>query len=58
MIYYDYDSSAIISISLTSRDGTELLRIFKEVHKYLIDKGLKPQIHRLDNGASSNLLKK
>ena len=57
IICYDYDSNTIISISINSREGLKLLRAYKEVNNHLTDRGLKPQIQRLDNEASSNLKK-
>lgn len=54
IIYYEYDVNAIISISLKSREGPELLRPYKEIYNDLTTRGLKPQIQRLDNEASSN----
>ena len=54
MICYEYDANAIITISLKAREGPELLRPYKEIYNYLTTRGLKPQIQRLDNEASSN----
>ena len=57
MICYNYDFNAIITISLKPREGSELIWVYKALNNYLTDRGLKPQIQRLDNDASLNLKK-
>jgi hypothetical protein len=57
MIVYDYDSNAILSETLTSRTEAELLRAYTKIHTYLCDRGLKPQLQRLDNEAPGKLRK-
>ena len=56
LILYDYDSNAILAEPIKSRNQHEILRAYKKLHLYLTDRGLKPQLQRLDNEAS-NLLK-
>ena len=55
MICYDYDSNSIIFSEFKSREGPELLQAYKKLHIYLIDRGLKPQIQRLNNEVSTTL---
>ena len=55
MICYDYDSNSIIFSKFKSREGPELLQAYKKLHIYLIDRGLKPQIQRLNNEVSTTL---
>ena len=57
MICNDYDSNAIILIFLKTREGSESLRAYKVLNKYLTDRGLKSQIQRLDKEVLSNLKK-
>ena len=49
MMFHDYDSNAILGRPIRNRTGAELLQTFKEVHKYLCDRGLRPQYHVMDN---------
>ena len=56
LILYNYDSNAILAEPIKSRHQHEILRAYKKLHQYLTDRGLKPQLQRLDNEAS-NLLK-
>ena len=55
MICYDYDSNSIISSEIKSREGPELLQAYKKLHTYLTDRGLQPQLQRLDNEVSTTL---
>ena len=55
MICYDYYSNSIISSEIKSREGPELLQAYKKLHTYLTDRGLKPQLQRLDNEVSTTL---
>jgi hypothetical protein len=55
MIFYYYDSSAILAEPLKSRSETELLRAFSKLHQYLTDRGLRPALHILDNECPKGL---
>ena len=44
-----------MNMTLAPSYGPELLRAYKELHSDLTNRGLKPQIQRLDNDASSSL---
>ena len=55
MICYNYDSNSIISSELKSREGPQLLQACKKIHTYLTNRGLKPQLQRLDNEVSTTL---
>jgi hypothetical protein len=55
MILYDYDSNAIIAAPLRSRSEHDLVTAYKSLHQYLGDRGLKPQLQRLDNEAPGGL---
>ena len=55
MIFYDYDSSAILAEPLKSRSASELLRAFSKLHKHLTDRGLHPALQILDNECPAQL---
>jgi hypothetical protein len=55
MILYDYDSNAIIAAALRSRSEHDLVTAYRSLHQYLVDRGLKPQLQRLDNEAPGGL---
>jgi hypothetical protein len=55
MILYDYDSTAILAEPIKNRSATELLRAYSLLHQYLLDRGLKPQLQKLDNECSAAL---
>ena len=54
MIAYDYDSNTITAESLKSRTGEELRNGYRNIHKRLVDRGLKPKMHILDNECASS----
>ena len=56
MVLYEYDSNYIHAIPLRSRTGPDILAAFQSGHQLLLSRGLKPQLHRLDNEASTSLL--
>jgi hypothetical protein len=49
MIFYDYDSSAILAEPLKSQSSSELLRAFSKLHEYLTSRGHRPLLQILDN---------
>ena len=55
MVFFDYDSSAILAEPLKSRGAAELLRAFSTLHELLSDRGLRPKLHILDNECPENL---
>jgi hypothetical protein len=55
LIMYDYDSNAILTEPIKSRNGGEILRAYKKLFEYLQPQGCKPRTHWLDNEASNAL---
>jgi hypothetical protein len=55
MIFYDYDSSAILAEPLKSHSGSEPLRAFFKLHHHLTDRGLRPSLQILDNECPAQL---
>jgi hypothetical protein len=55
MILYDYDSNSILAEPMRSRTAHEMVRAYAKLHTYLVTRGLKPKLQRLDNEASQNL---
>jgi hypothetical protein len=49
MIVYDYDSAAILAEPLKNRIKQELVRAYSKLHQHLTERGLKPQLQKLDN---------
>jgi hypothetical protein len=56
MVLYDYDSNYIHAATLRSRSGPDILAAYQTAHALLLQRGLKPQLQRLDNEASNALL--
>jgi hypothetical protein len=48
MIFYNYDSNAILAEPLKSRSKSKLVRAFTKLHQYLADRGLHTALHILD----------
>jgi hypothetical protein len=55
MIVYDHDSAAILAEQLKNRSECELLRAYTKLHQNLTDRGLHPQLQKLDNKCSAAL---
>lgn len=55
MVMYDYDTNAILTEPLKNRTGGEILRGYQKLHRYMVVRGFKPQVHWLDNEASTAL---
>ena len=55
LVVYDYDSNYIFAEPMKTRTGAEHLAAYKRVHTTLTSRGLKPQLQRLDNEASTAL---
>jgi hypothetical protein len=54
-LLYDYDSNSILTEALRNRSDNEILRAYNKIHQYLVDRGGKPLLQRLDNEASAAL---
>ena len=48
-VVYDYDSNSIHALPIPTRKKEHILAAFQKIVKRLILKGLKPQLHKLDN---------
>jgi len=55
LVLYDYDSNAILAEPMKSKSGPEIVRAYKTLHAQLVNRGLKPQLQKLDNEASKAL---
>jgi hypothetical protein len=55
MILYDYDSNAILAKPIKERTAPELLKAFQFMEQELVARGLKPELMKLDNEASTLL---
>ena len=55
MIFYDYDSSAILAEPIRSRSESELVRAFTTLQQLLSNRGLKPTLQILDNECPTGL---
>jgi hypothetical protein len=55
MVLYDYDSNAILAEPMKSRNEAEMIRAYSSLHDYLVARGLKPQLQKLDNEAPDGL---
>ena len=55
MVLYDYDSNAILTEPLTSRNKRKLIRATRVLHAYLSDHGLTPQYQIMDNDCPGGL---
>ena len=54
-LLYSYDSNTIHSEPIKSRHASEILKAYQTVHQRLTQAGLIPQLHTLDNEASTIL---
>ena len=54
-VLYDYDSNAIMVEALKTRAASEILRAFKNIYERITITGRRPQLHVLDNEASTLL---
>jgi hypothetical protein len=56
LVLYDYDSNSILAETMHNRSDTEHLRAYNSLqHQYLIERGFKLQLQKLDNEASKAL---
>jgi hypothetical protein len=55
MIFYDYDSNAILAEPLKAHSGAELLRAFTKLHQTLAEHGRPTSLHILDNECPQSL---
>ena len=54
-ILYSYDTNAIFAHSLKSNASAQILDAYKKTYQLLHERGFKPQVHWLDNEASTAL---
>ena len=57
MVLYDFDYNSILETVIKSRKKEHLIEVFKEVHKELTDAGIDTLLVKLDNEASSEMIK-
>ena len=57
MCMYDYDSNAIWSHPIKSRDSSDLIIGINAYYKVLEDANITPIIHRLDNEISDDIIR-
>ena len=55
LFLYDYDSNAILTEALKTRQGPELLKAYANIIQYLQDRGFHTRVHWLDNEASDTM---
>jgi hypothetical protein len=55
LVLYDYDSNAIHVELMKSKSGAEILAAYQRAHSLFTQRGLQPQLQRLDNEASTAL---
>jgi hypothetical protein len=55
LVLYDYDSNAILAEPMKNRSDNEHLRAYNKLHQFLVDRGFKPLLQKLDNEASNAL---
>ncbi|KAI2490331.1 hypothetical protein MHU86_24250 [Fragilaria crotonensis] len=55
LVIYDFDSNYIHVEAMRSKSGPEILAAYTRAHTLLTSRGLKPQLQRLDNEASTAL---
>jgi hypothetical protein len=55
LVLYDYNSSAILAEPMKNRSGNEHLRAYNKLHQFLVGRGFKPLLQKLNNEASNAL---
>ena len=55
LVAYNFDSNSIHVRPLKSRHDNNTIKAYKEIYSMLTQRGLKPQLHWLDNKASKAL---
>ena len=53
IVLYDYESNAIITEALKTRQGPEILKAYAKIIQYLKGRGFHPRVHWLNNKASN-----
>ena len=56
LVVYDYDSNAILCKPMKAKTGPAIVATYKTILLLLQSRGLKPQLQRLDNETSAELL--
>jgi hypothetical protein len=52
VVFYIYDANYIRSVPIKSRSKEELLRAYHEIYEWLLRRGFKPLLHKMDNKTS------
>ena len=55
LVLYDYDSNSILTDAMKNRSDNKHLHTYKKLHQYLVERGFRPQLQKLDNEASAAL---
>ena len=55
VVFYIFDANAIKSVPIKNPSKEELLRAYEIMYTYLISKGYKPLLHKLDNETSKDV---
>ena len=55
LVAYNFDSNSIHVKPLKSRHNNDIVKAYEEIYTTLTSRGLKPQLHWLDNEASTAL---
>ncbi len=55
VIFYIYNANFTKSVQIKSRSKEELLRAYQLVYAYLMARGFKPILHKMDNKKSHNI---
>ena len=53
LVMYNYDSNAIITEALKTRQGPGIINAYAKIIQYLQDRGFHPRVHWLNNEASN-----
>jgi len=55
LVVYSYDSNAILTEPMKSRNKGDILKAYRKIHTQLVIQGLKPRLQMLDNKTSAIL---
>ena len=55
MVVYDYESNNILVESMMIRTAAEHTQAYKIIYEYLVSRGCRPRLQKLDNEASASL---
>ena len=54
-VFYMYDPNFIKGVTIKSKHADELLQAFQKVYKWCEARGIKPELHRMDNETSTEV---